>query len=124
LRQALQAPTQRGRMRLQQLQQRLQQQKPQLAKSKMQNVGKADALKMGMAQSLSKHRLKLKHLSEQLELLNPQRTLERGYVILSQTDGNLIRSGNELHADQHLLIRTAVDVNEVQLKQVGKPQNL
>ncbi len=124
LRQALQAPTQRGRMRLQQLRQRLQQQKPKLAKSKMQNVGKADALKMGMAQSLSKHRLKLKHLSEQLELLNPQRTLERGYVILSKTDGDLIRSGKELHADQHLLIRTAVDVNEVQLKQVGKPQNL
>lgn len=124
LRLALQVPAQRGRARLQQLQQRLQQQKPQLAKSKVQIAGKADAIKVAMNQLLQQRHLRLAHLREQLELLNPQRTLERGYVILSQTDGSLIRSGTQLHPDQHLLVRTAVDLNEVQLKQVGKPQKL
>lgn len=124
LRLALQVPAQRGRARLQQLQQRLQQQKPQLAKSKVQVAGKADAIKVAMNQLLQQRHVRLAHLQEQLELLNPQRTLERGYVILSQSDGSLIRSGAQLHPDQHLLIRTAVDLNEVQLKQVGKPQTL
>ena len=124
LRLALQVPAQRGRTRLQQLQQRLQQQKPQLAKSKVQVAGKADAIKVAMNQFLQQRHVRLAHLQEQLELLNPQRTLERGYVILSQSDGSLIRSGTQLHPDQHLLVRTAVDLNEVQLKQVGKPQKL
>ena len=124
LRLALQVPAQRGRARLQQLQQRLQQQKPQLAKSKVQVAGKADAIKVAMNQFLQQRHVRLAHLQEQLELLNPQRTLERGYVILSQSDGSLIRSGTQLHPDQHLLVRTAVDLNEVQLKQVGKPQKL
>jgi exodeoxyribonuclease VII large subunit len=124
LRLALQVPAQRGRARLQQLQQRLQQQKPQLAKSKVQVAGKADAIKVAMNQFLQQRHVRLAHLQEQLELLNPQRTLERGYIILSQSDGSLIRSGTQLHPDQHLLVRTAVDLNEVQLKQVGKPQKL
>lgn len=124
LRQALQVPAQRGRARLQQLQQRLQQQRPQLAKSKVQVAGKADAIKVAMNQFLQQRHVRLAHLQEQLELLNPQRTLERGYVILSQSDGSLIRSGTQLHTDQHLLVRTAVDLIEVQLKQVGKPQQL
>lgn len=124
LRHALQVPAQRGRLRLQQLQQRLQQHKPQSVGLEAQATGKADALKVAMNQLLKQRRLRLDHLKEQLELLNPQRTLERGYVILSQTDGSLIRSGKELHADQHLLVRTALDLNEVQLKQVGKPQKL
>ena len=77
-----------------------------------------------MNQFLQQRHVRLAHLQEQLELLNPQRTLERGYVILSQSDGSLIRSGTQLHPDQHLLVRTAVDLIEVQLKQVGKPQKL
>ncbi len=49
----------------------------------------------------------LASLSAQLELLNPQRTLERGYAIVSTADGALVRSPAQLHPQDSLHLRLA-----------------
>ncbi|HEV7816680.1 MAG TPA: exodeoxyribonuclease VII large subunit [Janthinobacterium sp.] len=46
-------------------------------------------------------------LAAQLELLNPQRTLERGYAILSDGQGAILRSPAQLRARQTLDVRLA-----------------
>lgn len=60
----------------------------------------------------------LTSLQEKLEMLNPQRTLERGYVILQQTDGTFVRSVNQIHPGDNLKLRTASDVSEVQIASI------
>ena len=49
----------------------------------------------------------LASLSAQLELLNPQRTLERGYAIVTDENGTVLRSPAQLHAGDTLAIRLA-----------------
>ncbi|HEY5800108.1 MAG TPA: exodeoxyribonuclease VII large subunit, partial [Burkholderiaceae bacterium] len=46
-------------------------------------------------------------LNAQLELLNPQRTLERGYAIVTGPDGRAVRSPDALHAGARLHVRVA-----------------
>ena len=61
------------------------------------------------------------HYQSQLEMLNPQRTLERGYaVILSKTKDELhaVRKANELVAGQEYEIHVAEGNAEVQLAKV------
>ena len=122
LRQALQVPAQRGRTRLQQLQQNLLQKRPQVAVHQSRLRSESNAITMAMTNNLRQHQLRLTHLSEQLELLNPQRTLDRGYVILSQADGSLVRSAQQLEANQNFILRTATDLSDVQVKLIGKPR--
>ncbi|MDZ5634559.1 exodeoxyribonuclease VII large subunit [Janthinobacterium sp. GMG1] len=60
-----------------------------------------------MAQQLGQRRHRLDGLAAQLELLNPQRTLERGYAILRDEKGNIVRSPAQLQARQNVNVRLA-----------------
>ena len=52
-------------------------------------------------------RLSLAALGSQLELLNPQRTLERGYAIATDAKGRILRSPAQLRAHDVLHLRLA-----------------
>jgi len=72
-----------------------------------------------MQGSALQQRQSLSSLSAQLELLNPQRTLERGYAIVTGPDGNVVCSPQALHARQQIQVRLAegsvrISIDEVQ----------
>ena len=57
---------------------------------------------------LQQHRRQaLENLSAQLELLDPQRTLERGYAIITDARGAIVRSPQALHARAVIGVRLA-----------------
>ena len=61
------------------------------------------------------------HLQSQLEMLNPQRTLERGYaVILSQAEEKLkaVRNPEELKANTSYQVRLAEGEAQIELSAV------
>ena len=57
-------------------------------------------------------------LTAQLAMLNPQKTLERGYAIVSDAEGKIIRKGHLITAPSALTIRTAHDITQVQVSEV------
>lgn len=63
---------------------------------------------------------RLHHLQAQMELLNPQRTLERGYAILSDEQGQVIRSSAQIQSPARLILRTAKDSAHLQVQTVQK----
>ena len=48
---------------------------------------------------------RLTRLAQQLELLNPQRTLERGYAILLDKKGKVIQDTQQLQKQQHVNVK-------------------
>ena len=62
---------------------------------------------------LGRRRHALGALSAQLELLNPQRTLERGYAIVRDGAGNVLRSPGQLKPHQLLNVRLAEGSAEI-----------
>jgi exodeoxyribonuclease VII large subunit len=62
---------------------------------------------LSIANRLTQRREALGALAAQLELLNPQRTLERGYAILTDEKGTVLRSPSHLHARATLGVRLA-----------------
>lgn len=81
-----------------------------------------DAAQRGLSAAISRHiqrqRQALNNTASQLELLNPQRTLERGYAIVSDNKGKLIRSSQELKPHSIITIRTAIDSAEIGISTV------
>nr|WP_315475565.1 exodeoxyribonuclease VII large subunit [uncultured Undibacterium sp.] len=115
-------PLQLAQSRLMQYQSKLQQYKP----NPKSDVDKLRNLQQQMCSNL-RHQLQrqkvgLENLQAKLEMLNPQRTLERGYVILQQSDGTLVRSGQQLTSGDKLHLRTATDTTELQIALVKTPQ--
>ncbi|WP_343722053.1 exodeoxyribonuclease VII large subunit, partial [Herbaspirillum seropedicae] len=66
----------------------------------------------------STQRQTLTTLHTQLELLNPQRTLERGYAIVSDHQGRVLHSPAELAARSEITIRLAQGSAEVGIASV------
>ena len=64
-------------------------------------------------------RHQLTSLAAQLELLNPQRTLERGYAIVTAADGAIVRAPGQLHAGDTLKLRLAEGAATVGLDRVA-----
>ena len=64
-------------------------------------------------QLLARRRHQLGALAAQLELLNPQRTLERGYAIVRDEKGQIVRSPAQLQARQNLNLRLAEGSAEI-----------
>jgi exodeoxyribonuclease VII large subunit len=68
---------------------------------------------------LGAHHYKLDALQGKLELLAPQRTLERGYAILRDEQGQIIRRTAQLQAPQRLALTVAegsahIDISRVE----------
>ncbi|TXI91552.1 MAG: exodeoxyribonuclease VII large subunit, partial [Burkholderiaceae bacterium] len=122
LKAALQNQAPRWRAKLKQLEQDLRLAKPQTPILQLQLANQAKQLENLLQLKLQRQQQTLQLLREQLELLSPQRTLERGYVILSDQQGQLIRSGAQLHDQQTLRLQTALDITEIEVRARQKPQ--
>ena len=71
-----------------------------------------------MARQLHQKRDALAALSSQLELLNPQRTLERGYAIVTDSKGAILRTPAQLQPRSSINVRLAEGSAEVSIDSV------
>ncbi|MES2048923.1 MAG: exodeoxyribonuclease VII large subunit [Pseudomonadota bacterium] len=123
---AMQTPLQIGQSRLAQLQTRMTGSRPKLNLHQLHLDAAQRRLRDGVARQIQQQKNMLNSMTSQLELLNPQRTLERGYAILSDDKGKLIRSSHDIKVNRVITIRTATDsaevgINSVQAKLVENP---
>ncbi len=91
---------------------------PQTAALRRQLLESARRLDSGMANVQAQRRLALAGLAAQLELLNPQRTLERGYAIVTDGRGNIVRAPAQVQPRQSLMLRLAQGAVEVGIASV------
>jgi exodeoxyribonuclease VII large subunit len=75
-------------------------------------------LAMSMANRIGQQQQALAALTAQLEMLNPQRTLERGYAIVTAAKGKVVRSPGQLHPQQHITLRLAEGSAEIGIASV------
>lgn len=122
LKAALQNQVPNWRARLKQLEQNLRLAKPQVSLLQLHLKAETTRLNRSMQGLLERQHMRLSLQKEHLELLNPQRTLERGYVILSDAEGHLVRRGADLSQKQKLTLRTAVDITEIEVQAMQNPR--
>ncbi|MDO9346179.1 MAG: exodeoxyribonuclease VII large subunit, partial [Pseudomonas sp.] len=60
-----------------------------------------------LGHQLQRRRHALDALAAQLELLNPQRTLERGYAIVRDASGKVLRSPGQIRVHEAIQVRLA-----------------
>ncbi|MBY0573577.1 MAG: hypothetical protein K2P84_07840, partial [Undibacterium sp.] len=120
LRFAIQIPLQTAKGQVQQQSSRIKFCKPNTALLQNQLDRLHTQLKQTKQRQIREQRSQLEQLQAKLETLNPQRTLERGYVILSTEDGAVIRSGATINIDETLTLHTARDTTELRIASKGK----
>lgn len=115
---ATRIPLEAARSTLAQLQMRLAARKPDTAPRRAQL---AEAMRR-MASSSSVRSLTARQalagMHAQLELLNPQRTLERGYAIVSNAKGQVLRSPQQLRPHDTIHVRLAEGSADVGITRV------
>ncbi len=104
---AARAPLGAARFGLAQLGARLAAQRPDPAGLRLQLREQQRRAARGIGQQLAQRRHALAALAAQLELLNPQRTLERGYAIVTDAKGAILRAPSQLAPPQELTLRLA-----------------
>jgi exodeoxyribonuclease VII large subunit len=110
---AVRGPLNRHGMVLAQLQQRWARHRPDSRAMRTQLASEQRHLVASMAGQLRARREALHALSAQLELLNPQRTLERGYAIVSNAKGKVLRAPGQIKPRDVLRVRLAEGSVEV-----------
>ncbi len=118
LRYASHIPFQQAQSQLAQLRIKLTAKRPDTGKVRLHLNDTQRRLTEAMLRLVGQQKLGVTSLQTQLELLNPQRTLERGYVILSDQAGKLIGSAKEIEANSVLHLRTASDYAELAISSV------
>ena len=111
-------PVEQARLSIMQLGARLAAQAPRTPASRMRLAAQASRLAHHMQSTASQHRCDLEALSSQLELLNPQRTLERGYAMVTDAKGKIVRSPADLQPRQAITLRLASGTAEVGIASV------
>lgn len=101
------APLTRARHQFERLGARVAACAPDTAAARSALAGLRHRAAIGMARSLQQRRAALAALSTQLELLNPQRTLERGYAIVTDAQGVVLRTPEQIAAPGMLQLRLA-----------------
>ncbi|MEC4718620.1 exodeoxyribonuclease VII large subunit [Noviherbaspirillum sp. CPCC 100848] len=115
---ATRTPLNQARFAVNQLQLRLHAKLPQTSAARARLADNARRLTTRMATSGSQRRQALAALSAQLELLNPQRTLERGYAMVIDGKGKLIRSPKDIRPREVVSVRLADGAAEVGIASV------
>ncbi|MES2832818.1 MAG: exodeoxyribonuclease VII large subunit [Pseudomonadota bacterium] len=105
--QANRIPLSTARHALAQLSTRLTGELPDTRSHRLQLSMQARRLSARTAGMIFQQRQSLSSLSTQLELLNPQRTLERGYAIVTTVDDTVVRSPQALHGQRQIDLRLA-----------------
>lgn len=111
-------PILQARHELMQLTQSWQAHKPDLAKPRLLLADMQRRLQQARRSHQEGRQQQLSALRGQLELLNPQRTLERGYAILSDHKGKALRNTAELKPQSLLQVRLASGTAEVGISSV------
>ncbi|MBI3731160.1 MAG: exodeoxyribonuclease VII large subunit [Burkholderiales bacterium] len=111
-------PLRQARHELGQLTQSWQAHKPELARPKLLLADMQRRLQQAARHSREGQQQQLSALRSQLELLNPQRTLERGYAILSDHKGKALRNTSELKPQSLVQVRLASGTAEVGISSV------
>jgi exodeoxyribonuclease VII large subunit len=110
---AVKAPLNRQGLALAQLQQRWARHRPDLRAVRAKIASEQRHLSACLGNQVRQRRQALGALSAQLELLNPQRTLERGYAIVSDARGHVLRTPSEIKVHDKLRLRLAEGSAEV-----------
>lgn len=111
-------PILQARHELMRLTQSWQAHKPDLAKPRLLLADMQRRLQQARRRHQEGRQQQLSALRGQLELLNPQRTLERGYAILSDHKGKALRNTAELKPQSLLQVRLASGTAEVGISSV------
>jgi exodeoxyribonuclease VII large subunit len=98
---------------LAQLQQRWARHLPDVRSLRTLLASERRQLAASMTSRLRQRREALGALSAQLELLNPQRTLERGYAIVSNARGKVLHSPGQIKPRDTIVVRLAQGSAEV-----------
>jgi exodeoxyribonuclease VII large subunit len=104
---ALHVPINRQGMALAQLRQRWARHRPDVRALRAQIVSEQRHLNTSICNQVRQRREALSALAAQLELLNPQRTLERGYAIVRDAKGRILRDPAGIKARETLTVRLA-----------------
>lgn len=104
---ATHTPVTRARYQLQHLQTRLQNRLPDTRAARLLLGGHQRRIGNAVALQVQRQRQALAAQSSQLELLNPQRTLERGYAIVTDAKGKVLRAPSELQPRSNVTLRLA-----------------
>jgi exodeoxyribonuclease VII large subunit len=104
---AARAPLGTQRYELAQLRSRWSRQRPDVRAWRAEIASQQRHFAAGLAGQLRTRRQALDALAAQLELLNPQRTLERGYAIVSDSAGHVLRSPAAIRPHDQLTVRLA-----------------
>jgi exodeoxyribonuclease VII large subunit len=118
LRHATRMPLQQARFSVANLRTRLVARLPDTSAQRARLESIARRLDVSMATANAQRRQALDALSDQLELLNPQRTLERGYAMVVDGKGRVIRSPNALRPREIVTVRLADGSAEVGIASV------
>lgn len=105
---------------MQHLQTRLSAQLPNTTSRRNTLEERQRRLAQGIRNHITQQRQTLNALTAQLELLNPQRTLERGYAIVSNDQGQILRSPSELRAKETIAIQLAEGSATVEMAKVTR----
>lgn len=115
---ATRMPLEQSRYALRHLQTRLAARLPDTTPLRVRIVEYSRRLSGTMNVELARQRQALSALSSQLELLNPQRTLERGYAMVIDPKGRIVRNPGELHPRQTVTVRLAEGSAEIGIASV------
>jgi exodeoxyribonuclease VII large subunit len=110
---AVKLPVNRHRLTLAQLQQRWTRHRPDMRALRAQLQSEQRHLNASLCNGIKNRRDALSALSAQLEMLNPQRTLERGYAIVRDGKGQIVRDPAQIKARDTLNVRLAGGSAEV-----------
>lgn len=104
---ATSAPVTAARFGLDQLAHRLRHAMPDTRVARARVTAEATRLRTAFSVRLVAHQHALASAREQLELLAPQRTLERGYAIVADDAGQILRRPSDIHPPQRLTLTLA-----------------
>ena len=107
MRHAASTPFSAKQFALAHLQSRLAANRPDIAPHHNRLADTKRRLAMSMSVYAAQHRQRLNALNAQLELLNPQRTLERGYAIITDVKGRIVHSPEDLRPREVFSVKLA-----------------
>jgi exodeoxyribonuclease VII large subunit len=110
---ALRLPINRQGMALAQLRQRWERHRPDVRALREKIVSEQRHLNTSICNQVRQRREALSALGAQLEMLNPQRTLERGYAIVRDAKGRILRDPAQIKVHETLTVRLADGSAEV-----------
>ena len=110
---AVRAPVNRQAYALAQWRSRWASHRPDVRAARSDIASTQRRLGAALTHQLGRRRHALEALSAQLELLNPQRTLERGYAIVTGADGHVLRSPSQIKVGEPITVRLADGSAEV-----------